>query len=81
MMENVISAVACPVCGGSEIGVKDAVIQTPLQRNYKKVWAFCRRCGRKGPETICTLNDSDSDEISAGYKSWNDMHKERSTAV
>ncbi len=80
-MENYIKAVACPVCGNSEIGVKDAVIQTPWGRNYKSAWAYCRRCGRKGPETVCMIDDSDTDVIHESYRSWNDLHKERRTAV
>ncbi len=80
-MENIIRAVPCPTCGSNEIGVKDAVIQIPWNRNYKRVWAYCRGCGRKGPETVCMINDSDTLEINEGFKTWNGMHKERRTAV
>ena len=62
----------CQKCGSYDVGVKDSY--GTLFSNKIKTWAYCRRCGFRGPVVI--LQDSiDLDqldlEIEAAMEAWN----------
>lgn len=61
----------CPRCLGTSIGVKDILVATPWRGEARKIWAYCRSCGYKGPETVVNVKISDDDEIREGLSSWN----------
>lgn len=62
--EQPVGINVCPVCGNTDIGVKDNI-------SSNKVWAYCRCCGTKGPVLSKNQFSSDDESIGAAYDAWN----------
>ncbi len=71
MSEGNITPTPCPCCGGEMIGVENMIIATPWRGEAKKVWAYCKTCGKKGAEVICDVGSPDSEELAAAFGAWN----------
>ena len=77
-MTKTVTPGSCPVCSSNNIGVKDHTVQTPWHTVAVTTWAYCRQCEHKGPEAVCSYEDSE--EIDIAFRAWNNqifLHKEK----
>ena len=72
-METTIKyhAMPCPVCGSTNIGVKDTIVITPWRVEARKTWCYCKGCNHKGPEALCLKEATHEEETNCAYKAWN----------
>ncbi|MBR6396675.1 MAG: hypothetical protein IKS09_06880 [Lachnospiraceae bacterium] len=79
MTNETLPPLACPNCGCKVIGVKDIAIPTPWKKEIRRTWAYCKRCGHKGPEGICNIEASKLIEVNSAIKAWNKHVKAKSS--
>lgn len=60
----------CRICGGTDIGVKDIIVQTNNKTLIRKCWAYCRACNNKTREFLMEEDNSDK-EIEIAFRIWN----------
>ncbi|MBQ7431156.1 hypothetical protein [Butyrivibrio sp.] len=68
----VVRPMPCRRCGSNSIGVKDRVVTTPDKNLAHVTWAYCRKCGHKGKETMLISNITDEIEIAEAMSVWNE---------
>ncbi len=71
--------VPCPVCGNTDVGVKDNIVETFVKDNpghcVRSIWAYCRKCGHETRKVKTEVPDNDDElVISTGYNLWNGIY-------